>query len=115
MIDLMGPDTLGVWFLLLAMIFSVSIWAGHMIYKQARKDQENLYFFEKFAPAGWRDFKGSLAVITVLVLLALILWIIGEAGFIAVVGLLFAAAALMRQLHLSHITWMHSMVMNEEG
>ena len=115
MIDLMGPDTMGVWFLILAITFSISIWAAHMIHRQARKDSENHYFFENISPAGWRDFKSIFVVITVLVVLGVILWIRGEAGVLAMAGLLFAAAAIMHQLHISYQYWMHSLVIGDDG
>jgi hypothetical protein len=109
MINLMGPDTLGLWFLVLAMIFGISNWAAHMIHRQARKDPENHYFFQNLPPANWRDFKGSFVVLAILVILGGTLWISGDAGILAVAGLLFAAAAIMRQLHLSSQYWMHSL------
>jgi hypothetical protein len=114
MIDLMGPDSLGVWFLLMAMIFGVSTWAAHMIHRQARKDPENHYFFQNIHPAGWRDFKGSYIVIGILIVLAAVLWLSAKAGLLAAVGLLFAAAAIIRQLYISHQYWMHSMMGAEE-
>lgn len=113
MIDLMGPDTLGVWFLLLAMIFSVSTWASHMIHRQARKDPDNHYFFQNISPAGWRDFKATFVVITVLLVLGVTLWIRGGTGIPAVIGLLFAAAAIIRQLRMSQQYWLHSLGSDE--
>jgi hypothetical protein len=115
MIHLMGPDTLGVWFLVLAMTFSISVWAAHMIHRQARKDSDNHYFFENIAPAGWRDFKSTFVVIAVLVVLGVTLWIRGEVGILAMAGLLFAAAAIMHQLHISYQFWMHSLVIGDDG
>lgn len=115
MIDLMGPDTLGVWFLVLAMTFSVSVWAAHMIHRQARKDPGNRYFFDNIPPAGWRDFKNTYAVIAVLVMLGLTLWIRSGTGMLATAGLLFAAAALVHQLRMSCHYWMHSLVVGEDG
>jgi hypothetical protein len=115
MIDLMGPDTLGVWFLILAMTFSVSIWAVHMIHWQARNDPDNHYFFENISPTGWRDFKSSYVVIAVFVVLGVTLWIRDEVGILAVAGLLFAAVAIMGQLFMSHRYWMHSLVGSEDG
>lgn len=114
MIDLMGPETLGLWFMILAMVFGVSIWAAHMIHRQARKDPSNSYFFEHIPSAGWRDFKTSFALVSVLLVLGIILWIQGEAGFLAMAGLLFAIVAIMRQLYLSHHYWMHSLVVGED-
>ncbi|MCB1688406.1 MAG: hypothetical protein KDI33_07970 [Halioglobus sp.] len=115
MVDLMGPDTLGVWFILLAMIYGVSTWAAHMIHRQARIDPENQYFFQNLLPAGWRDFKASYIVIGILSALGAVLWLSGESGALAAVGLLFAAAAIIRQLYISNQYWMHSMMGEGEG
>ncbi len=110
MVDLMGPDELGVWFFLLAMIFAVSTWASHTIFRQARRDPENHYFFENIPTAGWRDFRSAFIVIGILLAIAAVLWIRGGTGILATAGLLFAAAAIIRQLYISHRYWMHSLV-----
>lgn len=115
MIDLMGTDSLGVWFLVLALTFSVSVWAVHLIHRQARKDPDNDYFFKNISSAGWRDFRRSFAVIAVLIVLGITLWIRGEPGILAVLGLLFAAAAILLQLRLSYQYWMHSLVGGEDS
>ena len=115
MIDMMGLESLGAWFLLLATIFGVSTWAVHMIHRQARKDPENHYFFHNIQAAGWRDFTGSYIVIGILVILGTVLWLSGNAGILATAGLLFAAAAIVRQLYLCHKYWMHSLLLEEDG
>jgi hypothetical protein len=115
MIDQMGLDSLGVWFLLLAIIFGVSTWAVHMIHRQARNDPENHYFFHNMQAAGWRDFIGSYVVIGMLAILGAVLWVSGNVGFLATAGLFFAAAAIIRQLYLCHKYWMHSLMLEESG
>ena len=114
LIDMLGPDKLGPWFALLAVIFSLSIWSAHTFHQQARKDPQNSYFFEGVAPASWRDYLVSILGIILLVLFSAALWMSGNRGALAVIALLYAAAALIYQLALSHRYWMHSLVEGEE-
>ena len=46
LIDLMGPDSLGPWFYLLALIFAVSTWTSQSIFRRARQDPANREFFD---------------------------------------------------------------------
>lgn len=110
MIDLMGPDTLGPWFLALAGVFALCIGATHVVHRRARRDSENDYFFSQVAPAGWRDYAASIVVICVLALFGLALWNLQSNHILELAALLFALAALSYQMLQSHRYWMHTLI-----
>jgi hypothetical protein len=109
MIDLIGPETLGPWFLILAAIFAVSTGANHMVMRRARRDPANAYFFEAIAPARWRDYTTTIVVIAILALLGATIWWGGPFQGLSIAALLFALAALGNQLRQTHHYWMHSL------
>ena len=110
MIDLMGPETLGPWFMLLAATFGVSTWANHMAMKQARGDPANDYFFNDYAAANWRDYIGSIVVIGTLAAFGAILWIYDDSYVLAIIAMMFAIIAVARQFVQARRYWMHSMI-----
>jgi hypothetical protein len=75
MIDLMGPDRIGQWLLVLAVVFAIMILGSHHVFRRARIEKSNREFFDRFAPAGARDFLPHTAVITFLVSSGGWLWI----------------------------------------
>ena len=109
MIDLIGPETLGPWFLILAAIFAVSTGANHMVMRRARQDPANAYFFDEIAPARWRDYTTTIVVIAILALLGATIWWGGPFQGLSIAALLFALAALGNQLRQTHHYWMHSL------
>ena len=110
MIDLMGPDTLGPWFITLAAVFGMCIGATHIAHRRARRDPENDYFFKLIPPATWRDYIASIVVVAVMAIFGLILWSLGDATILALVALLFALAALSHQMMMAHRYWMDTLV-----
>lgn len=115
MIDLMGPNTLGPWFLLLAAVFTVSMGTTHATHRRARRDPENDYFFKNFAPASWRDYGASFVAISGLIVCGIGLWISGNQGAVAVAALVYAAAMLTFQMLSANRYWMHTLVPAERA
>lgn len=115
MIDLMGPDLLGPWFLLLAGIFALSTLANHLVMRRARSDPANDYFFRSVAPASWRDYLTSITVVGVLLLMGVILWVLDDAHILATIALSLAVLALAYQFRNARRYWMHSMDAPKSG
>lgn len=109
MIDLMGPDLLGPWFLLLAGIFALSTLANHLVMRRARADPANDYFFRTVTAASWRDYSVSITVVVVLVLMGALLWVFEGSYLLAVASLTLAILALAYQFRNARRYWMHSM------
>jgi hypothetical protein len=108
LIDLMGPDSLGPWFYALALIFAVSTWASHAIFRRARQDPANREFFESVPPATLRDFAPSLIAIAGIGLLGLVLHASGSRGWMALVAIVLAIAALAYQIEVTRRYWERS-------
>lgn len=109
MIDLMEPDFLAPWMLLLAALFALSTTASHFTMRRARREPENAYFFSTISPAGLRDYLYSIAVVTALALFGVLLYFFDDNRLLAAVALTLALAALSFQLMRSKQYWMHSL------
>ena len=82
MIDLMGPDRLGQWLIVLAVVFATMIFGSHYVFRRARLDPANSEFFDRFAPAEIRDFLAHGTVIGFLILSGGWLWFSGSTPWI---------------------------------
>jgi hypothetical protein len=99
---------LGPWFYALALIFAVSTWASHAIFRRARQDPANREFFESVPPATLRDFAPSLIAIAGIGLLGLVLHASGSRGWMALVAIVLAIAALAYQIEVTRRYWERS-------
>ncbi|MCZ6828884.1 MAG: hypothetical protein O7F73_04745 [Gammaproteobacteria bacterium] len=115
MIDLMGPATLGPWFIGLGALFGICIGVTHLAHRRARRDPANDYFFSKVAPAGWKDYLASIAVVTILLLFGAALWQTGNRTWLPLIALLFGVLALAYQLLLTKRYWIHTPVQEKPG
>lgn len=70
MIEMMGPGTMGPWFLILAVVFAVSIGASHLLMRRARLDPVNEHYFINVPRASWRDYMLSATIVAILALFA---------------------------------------------
>lgn len=109
LIALLGPDYLGLWFGVLAILFGLSTWAIQIIMRRARKDGYNAAFFAKVAPATLRDFYPVLAIVGFLSLTGLALGITAHQGAFAMLALLVAGGALANQIRLNTFRWRRAM------
>ena len=109
MIDLMRPDFIGLWFVLLAAVFTVTTAASHLTMRQARRDSSNDYFFSQMGPAGWRDYKATIIVVTLFCVFGLVLWLCGNHRLMSIAALLIALAAMSYQMIQAKRYWMHSL------
>lgn len=110
MIDLMYPNPIGPWFLLLAAVYGVSTATTHMTMRRARRDPTNEYFFSQTGPASWSDYLVSATAVVVLSTIGIVLWIIDDNQYLFVAALFVALLALAYQYRQSKRYWMHSLV-----
>jgi hypothetical protein len=66
LIENLGPGSVGVWLLLLALMFAVMHWVSHVTMRRARADADNEEFFSRVAPASRRDFYPAAALVALL-------------------------------------------------
>lgn len=115
MIDLLYPDPLGPWFLLLAAIYGITILTTHVIMRRARRDPANEYFFRNMGPAGWRDYLASATAVFMLTAVGVALWIVGDNLYFSTAALVLALLALLYQFRQARRYWMHSLVQGVIG
>jgi len=113
MVDLMGPSSLGLWFLVLAIIFALAVWESHMVSRRARSEPENRAFFDRLEPATLRDFVPNAAMVSGIALAGLALQVSGDQRWLAAVCLLLANGVMLFQVHVTHRFWEMTMAIDD--
>ncbi len=113
MIDLMHSGSLGLWFILLALVFGIATASSHSTLRRARQDPENAYFFSNMGPSRWRDYRLSITICVAFLLFGVALWTFGEPAWLALAALLLALAAMTLQFFRAKFYWMHSLAYEE--
>jgi hypothetical protein len=109
MIDMMGPEKLGRWMIVLAIVFATMIFVSHKVMRRARRDPANRVWFEQYSPASLRDFLPQIAVITAIVLFGSWLWRSGNYGWTALCALIAAHGILGYEIYKAANFWNQSM------
>ena len=109
MIDLLGPETLGLWFYSLAAVFAIATWASHNSFTRARMEPENAEFFRNVEPAGLRDHAPAIGMVSGLAVAGLALQLSGSQGWFAFAMLAGANLTLLAQLEITRHFWAQSM------
>lgn len=115
MIDLLHPDSLSQWCLLLALVFGVATAASHLTMRRAREDPANDYFFSQVPPASWGDYRISILVVVALASMAGLLWIFDHNRALSILALVIGLAGMIYQLDRARYYWMHSLVQEGSG
>lgn len=114
MIDMTRPVLVGPWLLLLAALFVVTVLTSHTIYRRARSDPSNEYFFSQFDPSTWRDYRESAATVAGMALLGTLLWLYPGLHALAVLAMLLAMVALGYQYLQARRFWLHSLSVEDQ-
>jgi hypothetical protein len=109
LIATLGPDMLGQWFLVLAMLFGAMSWVSQLILKRARLDAENDTFFAGHAPLTRQDLYLPFVTIAGLTAAGISLWLSADQKWLALIMLLGAAGLITYQLWLNDFYWRRSM------
>lgn len=109
MIDLMGPERLGQWLIVLAIVFAMMMRASHTVFRRARQDPTNSAWFENVSPAQLRDFIPHLFVVTVITIMGIWLWQSESTGWVALVSVFFALIAICHEIYRAAKFWNQSM------
>ena len=109
MIDLMGPDKIGPWLIVLGLVFATMVIGSHQVLRRARIDVANREFFDQVNPAKPRDFAAHTFLISLLVLLGVWLWISDVAIWIEVSVIAAALALLLLEFRNAATFWNSSM------
>ncbi len=109
MIDMMGPDKLGRWMIVLAVVLATMVVVSHKVMRRARRDPANRGWFEQHSPATLRDFFPHIVVITATVLFGGWLWRSGNYGWPALCALIATHAVLAYETYRAAQFWNQSM------
>lgn len=100
--SVLGPTTIGVWFIILSAIFGTMVWISHLTMRRARKETDNHDFFDGVEPATARDHLISAIPVVVLFALGLGLLTSANQGWFAGAALIVVNAILGYQILLNH-------------
>lgn len=109
LIDLMGPDTLGRWMIVLAVVFATMIVVSHNVHRRARQHPANRGWFKQYSPATLIDFLPQTSVIAAIVLFGGWLWRSGNLGWPALIALIGTLAILVYEIYRAAEFWGRSM------
>ena len=115
LIESLGPDEIGQWFLFLALIFAMMVWVSHTIMRRARFDGDNDAFFRNLEPAVLRDFTPHIVSVCALVIGGIYFLISGNDGIPALLALLAATALLGWQFYDAAQYWERSVFGESEA
>jgi hypothetical protein len=106
MIDLMGPDTIAPWFVILGLLFGIALTTTRLSLRKARRDPANSWFFSHIPPANWRDHLADSTVVVALLLLGALLWWLEPTTWLTVGSLFYAVLVMAWQLVVTHRYWL---------
>jgi hypothetical protein len=105
LIEMLGVAHIGVWFLVMALIFATMTWVGQVTFRAARRDEENEEFFRKLQPARWRDFLPTALNVGFQVISGVLLLVSGHTGGFAFAALLVVISAMLYQIYQTDYYW----------
>lgn len=108
LIESLGPDEIGQWLVLMALVFGLMTWVSHANMRRARQDPDNEAFFREYEPATLRDFYPQMSIAFGLVFAGVVLLISESQGLLAVLALLAANILLGWQFYTSALFWKRS-------
>jgi hypothetical protein len=109
LVETLGPEQLGAWFVLLAALFGMMNWIAHTTMQSARRDGDNEAFFRAVGPATLSDFAPQIATVAILALTGTYLWTTGDQGGFAITALLATGALLTWQYREATKFWKRSL------
>ena len=98
----LGVDSIGQWFLVLAVLFAIMSWVTQVTMKRARHDGANDDFFRNIPPATLRDLFLSSIPIVILVIIGVGLLTSGNQGWGALICVSAAFTLISVQLVMNH-------------
>ncbi|MFT5571580.1 MAG: hypothetical protein ACI9FR_000499 [Cryomorphaceae bacterium] len=104
-IALLGVDDVGLWGILMAIIFAAMVLVSHLTMRNARHTGDNGSFFAESQPATIKDFASAVAAIVLLVLSGSYVWLTHNTGAAALVLILMVFALLVWQYRSTTIFW----------
>jgi hypothetical protein len=105
LIETLGPDEIGLWFIFMALVFGLMNWVAHTTMRRARLDGDNDAYFDIMEPAQLRDFYPGIAIVCGLALAGVYLLANDSSGILAMLALLATNGVLVWQFHQAAQFW----------
>ena len=105
LIETLGPGDVGLWLLLMALVFGLMNWVAHATMRQARWDGDNDAYFDKFKPAKLRDFYPGFAIVSGFTVAGVYLFTSGDSGILAIFALVATITILVWQFQQAALFW----------
>ncbi|MFT6407055.1 MAG: hypothetical protein ACJAQ6_000465 [Arenicella sp.] len=113
-IEMLGPELLGQWTILLAIIFAVMVLVTHFMMRRARLSGDNGAFFDGVTPAKIRNFLPQIMVVVLLMMGGVYVWVTSDAGVYSILLLIAVLAVLVQQYVSTTLFWSRSMQADEK-
>lgn len=105
LIEALGPNEIGLWFMLMVLIFGMMIWVAHAQARRARLDIDNEVVFRSYKRATLRDFYPQMTIICALLLTGIYLLVSGNQGLVALLALMAVNSILGWQFYTAALFW----------
>ncbi|NKB96916.1 MAG: hypothetical protein GKR90_00230 [Pseudomonadales bacterium] len=102
-IGVMGPSSIGIWFIILSILFAIMAWVTQVTMRRARHDSDNDHFFANLPRASWADHISSVIPVVVLLMIGLGIWVTENQGWFSLVAVALAFGLLANQLRMTHV------------
>jgi len=110
LIETLGPDEIGLWLMLMGLVFAMMSWVAQSTMRRARHDGDNDSYFDRIKPATLRDFYPQIAIVGVLAVTGVYVLVSGDQGVFALVALLSTNVVLGWQFYSAAEFWERSVV-----
>lgn len=111
LIESLGPENAGAWFVCLAIILMIMHGESHLIMRRARQDPDNAEFFQQIDPATFRDFIPPAIMVTCFLSLGAYVTTVSASTIVTLIG--FAASLLLLFWHLAFMGMFWKRTMGE--
>ena len=109
MIEIMGPEKIALWIIVLALIYGTTDFINHRAMKRARTDPANHEFFDRYLPATLRDFAPQITIVTALIMAGAWIGFSGHHGWFTICTLVGSLIGLGYETHKVARYWNVSM------
>lgn len=115
LVKTLGPENLGPWFLLMAVVFVTMTLIAYSTMRKARLEAENEPFFRNRGRATIRDYIPNIITVIIIFGVGLHLWETGDQGSVALIAMCSMCALLMVQFYSAASFWSRSLAPMSEN
>jgi hypothetical protein len=114
MVEALHREAIGVWFIVIGVIFASMTLISHFTLRRARRDGENEEWFASRAPARLRDFYQSIIIVSVVVAIGAVFTLASPSPALALSAVVVLNAFLVWQFYVTAQFWKMSVLVPDE-